>query len=91
MQIKNVKGSGHVKWLNYLYICGKIKKNLRKLPLEWNFLLMALPLGNMSRARGHNPADTRRNNNVIMTSNDVATSFWRHNDVIITSCARWAG
>ena len=50
---------------------------------------MALPLGNMSRARGHNPANTRRNNNVIMTSNDVATSFRRHDDVIIASCARW--
>ena len=26
---------------------------------------------------------TRRNNNIITTSNDVATSFWRNNDVII--------
>ena len=37
------------------------------------------------------PADTRRKNNVIMTSKpcDVATSFWRCNDVIIAPCARW--
>ena len=33
------------------------------------------------------PADTRRNNNVIMTSK--TTSFWRHYDVIIAPCARW--
>ena len=30
----------------------------------------------------NNPADTWRKNN-------VATSFWRHNGVIIASCARW--
>ena len=24
-----------------------------------------------------------------MTLNDVTTSFWRHNDVIIVSCAHW--
>ena len=31
-----------------------------------------------------------KKNNVIITSNDVATSFWRDTDVIIASCARWA-
>ena len=25
----------------------------------------------------------------LLRQNDVATSFWRHNDVIITSCVRW--
>ena len=35
------------------------------------------------------PVDTWRNNNVIITSNDVATSFWRNNHVVITSCVRW--
>ena len=34
------------------------------------------------------PADTRRNNNVNMASNDVAMSFWHHNDVIAL-CAHW--
>ena len=29
------------------------------------------------------PADTWRNNNVIITS------FWRYNDVIIASCVSW--
>ena len=32
------------------------------------------------------PVGTRRNNNV---KNNVATSFWRNNAVIIASCARW--
>ena len=32
------------------------------------------------------PVDTWRNDNVIITSNDVATSLWRNNDVIIASC-----
>ena len=38
-----------------------------------------------------NPADTQRNNNVIITSsrNDVATSSRRNNDVIITLCVSW--
>ena len=35
------------------------------------------------------PADTWRNNNVIITQNDVATSFWRNDDVIITSRVSW--
>ena len=26
---------------------------------------------------------------LLLRQNDVATSFWRHNDVIISSCARW--
>ena len=30
---------------------------------------------------------TQRNNDVIITSNDVPTSFWRNNDVVIASCA----
>ena len=34
-------------------------------------------------------ADTWRNNNVILRQNDVATSFWRNSDVIITPCVRW--
>ena len=38
----------------------------------------------MSRETG-----TRRNNNAIMTPKDVTTSFRRHNDVIIASCAHW--
>ena len=37
--------------------------------------------------RDPNPVSTRRKNNVIMTPK--TTSFWRHNDVIIASCARW--
>ena len=32
-----------------------------------------------------NPADTLRNNDVIITSKRRLTSFWRYNDVIITS------
>ena len=35
------------------------------------------------------PADTRRNNNVIIASNDVTMSFWCDNDVVITSFVRW--
>ena len=31
----------------------------------------------------------RPNNNVIIMQNDVATSSWRNNDVIIASCLRW--
>ena len=41
----------------------------------------------------HLPADILRNDAVIITSkcNYVKmTSFWRHNDVIITSSVRWA-
>ena len=35
------------------------------------------------------PVDTRRNNNAIMISNnDMAMSFWRYNNVIITPCVR---
>ena len=34
------------------------------------------------------PADTQSKNNVVKTSNDVATSFWCRNDVIIAACAR---
>ena len=34
------------------------------------------------------PTETRRNNNVIITSNDVATSILRSNDVISASCVR---
>ena len=37
--------------------------------------------------------DTQWAHDAIITSllrqNDVATSFWRKNDVIIASCARW--
>ena len=37
--------------------------------------------------------DAQRTNDVIITSllsqNEVVTSFWRYNDVIITSCVRW--
>ena len=37
--------------------------------------------------------DPQRTRDVIITSlshqNDVATSFWRNNDVIITPCAHW--
>ena len=36
-----------------------------------------------------NPADTWRSNIVIVTSKDIATSFWRYNDVFITSCVHW--
>ena len=36
-----------------------------------------------------NPADTKRYNNVTMTSTEVATSVWRDNDAVITSCVRW--
>ena len=36
---------------------------------------------------------SQRTHDVIITSllrqNDVATSFWRNNDVVITSCVRW--
>ena len=36
---------------------------------------------------------TKRTHDVILTSllgqNDVATSFWRNNDIIITSCVNW--
>ena len=35
------------------------------------------------------PKDTWRNNNDIMASTHVATSFWRHNGVIIASCVYW--
>ena len=28
---------------------------------------------------------------LLLRQNDVATSFWRNNDVIITSCVRWVG
>ena len=35
-------------------------------------------------------ADTRRNNNVIMTSKQRRDVILSHNDVIITSCAHWA-
>ena len=35
------------------------------------------------------PAGTRRNHNVIITWKYVTTSFWRNNDIIITSCDRW--
>ena len=35
------------------------------------------------------PEDTRRNNNVIITSKDIAKSFWRNNHIIIKSCACW--
>ena len=38
---------------------------------------------------GVSPADTRRNNTAMITSNDVATSFWRDVDVITGSCVRW--
>ena len=34
-------------------------------------------------------ADTWRDNDVLLRQNDVAASFWRNNNVIITSCARW--
>ena len=27
----------------------------------------------------------------LLSQNDVATSFWRNNDVIIASCVRWGG
>ena len=37
----------------------------------------------------HNPADTRRNDNVTMTLKRRRDVFWRHNDVIIAPCARW--
>ena len=44
----------------------------------------------------HNPTKTKhaqRAHNTITTSllrqNDVATLFWRNNDVIIASCVRW--
>ena len=33
--------------------------------------------------------DTWRHNSVVLRQNDVATSFWRNIDVIITSCVRW--
>ena len=35
--------------------------------------------------RDRNPTDTRRKNNVIITSKNLATSFWRNTDAIITS------
>ena len=41
------------------------------------------------RSRIH-PKDTWRKNSGIITSNDVATSFWRNNDVIISSSVRCA-
>ena len=34
-------------------------------------------------------AETSRNNKVIIMPNDFATSFWRNNDVIITSGVHW--
>ena len=44
-----------------------------------------------------NPADTLRNNDVVITSTRrhfwrnyfKMTSFWRYSDVIITSCVQW--
>ena len=35
------------------------------------------------------PADTWRNNNVIVTSIHMAPSFSRNNDIIITLCVHW--
>ena len=36
------------------------------------------------------PTDTWRKNNVIITSKRRRDVVWRHNVVIIGSCARWA-
>ena len=42
---------------------------------------------------GYSNVTTQRTHDVIITSllrqNDVARSFWRNGDVIITSCVRW--
>ena len=46
-------------------------------------------MGAPGRLLNINPAGTWRNDNVIMTPNEVATSFLRHNDVIIASRVRW--
>ena len=40
--------------------------------------------------RRHCPADTRRNDNVIITSKRCRDVVWRNNDVIITPCVHWA-
>ena len=34
------------------------------------------------------PSDARRKNTSLWRQNDVATSFWRHHNVIIASCVR---
>ena len=50
-------------------------------------------LKRVSKKGGVFPADTLRNNDIIITSKlrhfDVVTSFWRYNDVFITPYARW--
>ena len=44
---------------------------------------------------GHGVLHLQRTHDVMVTSllrqDDVATSFWRNNDVIIASCVRWIG
>ena len=65
----------------------RLHKRLSKQPRGWCFETPAWSLWPVGwpLIRDY-PGDTWHRNNVIITSNDVATTFWRNNDVIITSC-----
>ena len=61
--------------------------------LAFSFLLDWTSCWTNSRIPGDTASENQRTHDAIMMSllhqNDVATSFWRNNDVVISSCVRW--
>ena len=89
----------HMQWFCYLLCQSNLRQNASKLIYqkgEIGFICQILTMWLIASLISKYGAElaAQWTHDVIMTSllrqNGVATSFWRDNDVIITSCVRWA-
>ena len=81
------------------HCCGQRAKNYILSKIRWQFRVgdaessFHFEHELFCRSTTMDTPSVQRTHDVIITSlkrqNDVATSFWRWNDVIITSCVRW--